>query len=539
MCGIIGVLGDLPGKDLFKRSRDAMSHRGPDDGGTYYSLNENIALGHRRLSIIDTSSRGKQPLVSTDGNFVITFNGEIYNYRQLKEQINNYEFKTETDTEVLLAAYIKWGVKCTEKIEGMFAFAIWDRRKGILFLCRDRLGIKPLYYHLKNEIFYFASEIKGILNLSKIKRELDFQGFIDYLSYRYPLGDRTLFRDIKSFPPGHYMIISNNRSPKVYKYWDLPVVIDKNDPGEAEVLENTEMLLKKSVQSHMISDVPIGAYLSGGLDSALLVGLMSSFSNDPINTFSIGFKEKGFNEFKYSREVAKKFKTNHNEYLLKSDDYLEFMTKVIRYKDSPLTTHNEISLHLLSKYLKKDATVVLSGDGADELFGGYGRIFRSGYDFDRIKKLQHYHNPDKDILVKNLMDKYKSFNFNTPIEHFMTQYPYLKLNEKRLLLNREIFNTSDDYLLNKEYFTKVFNKIQGLSTSEQYLYVFQQTHILGPLYRLDAATMAHSVEARVPFVDHKLIEYVSGLPLKYKLSWRSKKDKELSRVLNSDQGHDY
>lgn len=539
MCGIVGVLGgNIPDKLVLEKARDAMIHRGPDDAGVYYNQQEGIGLGHRRLSIIDLSSAGHQPIADNSGRFVLIFNGEIYNYLEIKEELKNfYQFKTRADTEVLLAAYIKWKEKCLEKLNGMFAFAIWDRRARTLLLARDRLGIKPLYYTIQNDSFYFASEIKAILRLTNIERRLDKQALLDYLSYRYALGAKTMFENINSLLPGYYILVKRREEPKLVKYWDLPVVADKADAGEEEVIKETEKLLKKTVRSHMITDVPLGAYLSGGLDSGLLVALMSEISKEPVKTFSIGFAEKGFNEFEYSRKISRIFQADHHEFILHSRDYFDLMPTVIRFKDAPLSTHNEIALYVLSKQLKKFISVVLSGDGADELFAGYGRIFRSGYDLERIRRLMHSNcisRRDRNTLIRNMKKKYKILDFNSPLEHFLAQYPYLKLGEKRELMNKEFFRQSDGQLLNKIYFQAFFSKIKKLSPSDQYLYVFQKVHLLGPLHRLDTPTMAASVEARVPYVDHKLVEFVSALPLKYKLSWKSAKDKNRAALLNSD-----
>jgi len=539
MCGIVGQLGNLPTKQKCIKARDTMQHRGPDDGGIYYNLKEDIFLGHRRLAIIDLSVSGRQPMVSNDGRLIVIFNGEIYNYLELKKELKDfYNFKTKTDTEILLAAYIKWGEAFLKNIRGMFSFAIWDRKKQQLLVVRDRLGIKPLYYACYGDTFYFASEMKAILKLSQIQCQLDQQGFLDYLSYRHPLGSRTMFRNIFSLLPGHYFIYKKNSPVKIIKYWDLDVIADKKDPGEEEVLSETAKRLKETIHLHMISDVPLGAYLSGGLDSSILVALMAEISNKPIKTFSIGFARDGFNEFQYSREIARKFNTNHHEYFLHSQNYFDLMPELIRFKDAPLSTHNEVALYVLSKQLKRNITVVLSGDGADELFAGYGRIFRSGYDFERMRlldDLMFFSADERAAIINNMKIKYKTARFSSALEHFLAQYPYLKLDKKISLLNKARISGSENKLLNKSYFKKIFSKISALSPTDQYLYIFQKIHLLGPLHRLDNSTMAASVEARVPYIDHKFIEYVSALPEKYKLSWASKEDQKRAAFLNSDQ----
>lgn len=540
MCAIIGIIGnELPPRETFEKARDLMTHRGPDAAGIYYEPKEGVALGHRRLSIIDLSPQGHQPLFSHDRRYAIVFNGEIYNYRELKKQLaGTYPFKTETDTEVLLAAYAVWGEKCLERLNGMFAFAIWDRKTRKLFIARDRLGIKPLYWSFYNNVFYFSSEMKGILESAHIPRILNKRAFLDYLSYRYPLGEHTFFEDIHSFLPGHYAVVTEGETPKLQKYWELPVFKEKNDLGEVAILETTEKLLKESVRSHMISDVPLGAYLSGGLDSSALVGFMSEVSSKPVKTFSVGFAEQGFNELAEARVVAKALKTDHHEILMTEREYFDVLPEAIRYKDAPLHVPNEVPLLVLSKELKKYITVVLSGEGADELFGGYGRIFRSGEDFDAMtgrRNMERLSPGERETLFSNLKQKYGDATFEEIVDHLLFQYPYTSYETTRSLLNPAIFTDTKASILNREYIKSELEKGSGLSSSEQYMHFFQRIHLLGILGRLDNAAMGASVEGRVPYIDHKLVEYVSSLPMKYKMAWKSEKDREAARVLNSDQ----
>ena len=530
MCAIIGVLGrNLPDQEQFKKARDTMTHRGPDDAGLYYAPEEGVALGHRRLSIIDLSAAGRRPFSSWDNRFLITFNGEIYNYRELKKELEEfYSFKTDSDTEVLLASYIQWGEKCLNKLNGMFAFAIWDRKKKELFCARDRLGVKPFYYATHNGIFYFASEVKGILSMTGMERKLNKESFLDFLSYRYPLGPKTMFDGVFSLLPGHYMTLKGNRAPILKKYWELPVVVDKKDPGETEAKEKTKNLLLSSIKYRMISDVPIGAYLSGGLDSSLITGMMASVSAKPVKTFSVGFQGEDFNEFKYARKVAKLFNAEHHELVLDGKTYLDAVPEVIRFKDAPLAVPFEVSGMLLSKELKKDITVVLAGEGADELFGGYGRIFRSGYDMERINK------GVKGDFAKNLLKKYGDLKKRNIVDHFVGQYSYFLQDEKRKLLNGSVFKNTAD-IFDEDFFREAFSSLEHLSPEEQIMHVFERVHLLGLLHRLDNSAMAKSVEAREPFVDYRLIEYVSALPLSYKMKWRSEEERRSAEVLNSDQ----
>lgn len=507
-----------------------MIHRGPDDAGIYYAPEEGIALGHRRLSIIDLSTDGRQPFYSHDGRYAIVFNGEIYNYRELKSELKDkYPFKTQTDTEVLLAAYIIWGPRSLQKLNGMFAFAIWDRQKKELFCARDRLGVKPFYYSFYRGTFYFSSEIKGILSMSDLQKKLNYESFLDFLSYRYPLGAKTMFEGVLSLLPGHYLAVTSKAVNEPISYWKLPAIVNKKDPGEKEAKEKTKELLLSSIKYRMISDVPVGTYLSGGLDSSLITVLMALLSPKPVKTFSVGFKGESFNEFKYARKVAKLFNTEHHELLLDGKTYLDAARETIRFKDAPLAVPFEVSGTLLSKELKKHITVVLAGEGADELFGGYGRIFRSGYDLERI------HKGVAGTLEKNLLKKYSDLNKKTIVDHFLSLYSYFPENEKKELIKQGVVEKYSSDFLNKIFFEAVFKEVSGLSYEEQIMHVFERSHLLGLLHRLDTDSMAFSVEAREPYVDHRLIEYVSSLPLSYKMRWKSEKDKRKAEILNSDQ----
>ncbi len=534
MCGIVGILGSIPSKLKMEQARDAMTHRGPDDAGLYYSPEEQVALGHRRLAIIDLSPAGHQPFFSNDKRYVLVFNGEIYNYLEIKAELEDaYQFKTKSDTEVLLAAYIKWGEQCLSKFSGMFAFAIWDRRDRKLFCARDRFGVKPFYYFNDGKNFYFASEIKALLHFKNIPRRLNKQALLDYLSYRYPLGESTLFEGIQSLLPGHYVAVKPGVAIKREKYWELPNISKKTDPGENEAIARTKELLTHSIKLRLRSDVPMGAYLSGGLDSSVLVAIMSSLSQDRIKTFSVGFPEEGFSELPYAKIVSDKFNTDHTEMTLSGHDYFDSLMEVIKFKDAPLLSPNEVPWYLLSKELKKQITVVLSGGGADELFGGYGRIFRSGFDLERLTRLENYSKEKKEILLNNLKNKYGELNFSSVGEHFLSQYSYWEFSLKQKLLNSEVFGGFD--IKNSTYFEPIFSRLKSLSIEDQYLYTFQTTHLLGTLNHLDNVTMSASVEAREPYVDHSLVEYVSALPFKYKIAWKSPADESQAKLLNSNQ----
>jgi asparagine synthase (glutamine-hydrolysing) len=547
VCGIAGIYSFNHSKDFLNIYVDkmcqSMDHRGPDDKGrNVLSLPGGwfCALGHRRLSILDTSKAGRQPMTNEDKSKWIIHNGEVYNFQEIRKELESlgYRFKSGTDTEVILKAYDAWDTDCVKRFNGMWSFAIVDISNGRLLISRDRLGIKPLYFTWVENTLLFASEIKAFFEFPDVPRELNLLGLSDYLSYRYVLGVDSLYKRIQSLLPGHNLCIESGEA-KANQYWELPILPTKNDPGEKEVIEQTADLFKKSVIYRMISDVPLGAYLSGGIDSSAVVAEMAKISSHPVKTFTIGFEEDGFNEFAHARKVSDYFKTDHHEILLQKEDYLNLLPEVIGNKDAPLSVPNEVAVYVLSEELKKYITVVLSGEGADELFGGYGRIFRSALDFKKIEALRNgtstLSSEEANKLNENLRNRYNDMDYGSPLIHFLKQYSYIPNAEKKALLNMEVLKLVGQDILNLTYFESYFNKLEGLDLHEKYIWLFQKIHLLGLLHRLDANTMAYAVEGRVPFVDHDFVEYVNALPLHYKIRWKSSTSEEETKLLNCNQ----
>lgn len=532
MCGVIGVFGKIPSEEKCRLGVSSLSHRGPDDHGLYYNGKEGIALGHTRLSIIDLSKDGRQPF--EDEHYIISFNGEIYNYQEIKDEIGDrYTFRTETDTEVLLASFALWGSECLKKLNGMFSFVIYDKKDGDVFIARDRLGIKPFFYALHEGALYVASEIKAILALADIPRILNKQSVLDYFSYRYPLDNETMFEQIQCLPAAHYATFSAvNPQISPVRYWDLSTGAKREDLSFEDVIRETEEHIDSSLKYRMIADVPLGAYLSGGLDSSLLVAKMAKLSSKPVKTFSIGFDHEGYDEHEFAQIVSEQYGTDHTQLVMQDDEYISLIPEVIQYRDAPLSIPNEVAVHVLSKELKKHISVVLSGEGADELFGGYGRIFRSGDDFERMKDMDAYSEEEKDQLLQNLQEKY-DMDVESLAEHFVEQYSYIASDDKAQILDTDTFDGHD--FMNQTFFDDEFRLLSSMKPSEQIMHVFQRIHLLGPLYRLDATTMSSAVEARVPYVDHELVEFVSSLPIAYKMRFNSDADEHSAQVLNSDQ----
>ncbi len=386
MCGIAGKL-NFKNQPVEKTDILAMmneiKHRGPDDEGIY--LNNNIGLGHRRLSIIDLSSNGQQPMPDESKRFWITYNGEVYNFLELKKELlrDGVRFKSNTDTEVIIYLYKKYGAECLKLLRGMFAFAIWDNEKKELFLARDRIGKKPLKYYLSNNVLIFSSELKAILKNKEVKKEIDWQAIDKFLTYKYVPAPRTGFKNIHKLPPAHCMTIKANGEKIIKQYWDLNFE-KKLDLSEKDWLKNITNKLKESVQARLISDVPLGVHLSGGIDSSLIVALMAEIQNKPIKTFSIGFKEKKYNELNYARLVAKKYKTNHQEFII-DPKAAEILPELAYSYEEPYADASLLPSYYLSKITKEHVTVALNGDGGDEVFAGYDR-YQAAQLYFKLKK---------------------------------------------------------------------------------------------------------------------------------------------------------
>ena len=540
MCGIFGKVYSTSNsnynKDKFYKALNLLEHRGPDNFGAIFK--PEFSFGHRRLSIIDLSENANQPFTSNDGLVTIVFNGEIYNFNELKANLTHkYIFKTESDTEVLLNLYYEHGIECLDKLIGMFSIAIYDERENVSYLVRDRLGIKPLYYFYHNNDITFSSEIKSILDYEDYNFELNELAISSYLSFRYPILNDTFFKDIFSIAPGNFIKIKNGNF-SIHKYWtpENNFKMQSNDKGEEYYIDEVRKLLLSSVKYRMISDVPIGAFLSGGVDSSIITAIMAQEASSPIKTFTIGFEEQGYNEFDYASIIASRYSTDHHEIILSGENYIDKMDELINFKDAPLSVPNEVPLHMMSKELKKHITVVLSGEGADEIFGGYGRIFRSPYDYARFKELQmnNYSKKDKEIFWNNYNNKYSNKTFNSDLDHFYNLYGYTNNDEKLLFCNQRVINSNYEKKL-KDFFGSIFNLLGNDSYYNKMLLAFEKVHLQGLLYRVDMSTMSTSVEARVPFVDHRLVELAFEIPIKYKLKWVSEKMKLKSKLLMSDK----
>jgi asparagine synthase (glutamine-hydrolysing) len=525
MCGISGFT--FSNQEIGEKMNDILVHRGPDSGGIF--CDNNVTLAHRRLRIIDLSERGNQPLSNAEKTIWIVFNGEIYNFKQLRSTLESmgYKFNSDSDTEVIINAYKEWGYDCVKFFNGMWAFVIYDTLSCKLFLSKDRMGKKPLYYCLKNEHLIFSSEIKPLL-IHGVDKELNKTAVSSFLSYRQVLGEETMFRDIFKLPPACNMIfdIKKGEKERIWEYWDVDKTDIQISENQAELA--VELLLKEAVAARQVSDVPIGSINSGGLDSSTVTALMASMNPEPIRTFTVKFPEEGYDETPFAKLLAEKYSTLHREITLDTDNFFDLMKKYAKMKDEPIGIPNEIALYLLFKEVKKSVTVILSGEGADEIFAGYSRIFRSPFDFDRIKETQKFGQNFYEEKYPSLFKKYNGHFFDDEIDHFMYLYNYFPDEEKNSFLQDD---AKCDY---RPFFEQYFKRING-SYEKKISYIFLKVHLPGLLLRLDSSSMFNAVEARCPFLDYRLVNFVLNIPFSLKNPWKSEADRVAAKDKTSEE----
>lgn len=529
MCGILGTLDYKHGVEAsrIEAMRDTMPYRGPDDNGLWISEDNYCALAHLRLSILDPTPAGHQPRVEQNGRYVISYNGEVYNYIEIREalQKKDYRFETGTDTEVILQAYIEYGTECLSLFNGMFAIAIWDDQKRELFLARDRLGIKPVYYYQDEDEFIFASETKAILKGLAALPDLNFELIDDYMSFGYIPGEKTLHQGINRLMPGHFAMIKNH-SMIIKKWWDLKFdnTIDK---GFEYYVEKSKALLESAIDLRLRSDVPLGIFLSGGIDSSAVVGLLASKIDEPLKTFSIAydFGDK-FDETHYAKKVAEKFGTDHHELKITPQQFKEFIPEYIQLMDEPVTEAAAISLFFVSKLAKQKVTVALSGEGSDEIFAGYDLYqymsllekYRSIFGQKGTELLAGISN--KVLGKSHKVSKYLSMA-TQPIEQRykgMSTYPDA---QKQALYTDEFkqaLKTQKEKTAHGQYSQHLFDTMQGQDQLSKMLYFDTKTWLVDDLLiKADRMSMGTSVELRVPFLDYRLVEFAATIPSHHKI----------------------
>ena len=496
MCGIAGKynFNEAIHRENFNQMRDSLAHRGPDGASSYFSDNYPLALGHRRLSIIDLSESGTQPMHNKDKTIWLIVNGEIYNYKSLKSELEKFGhiFYSNTDSEVILHGYEQWGKGILNKLKGMFAFAVWDSKKEELFIARDRFGIKPIYYYYNNKTFVFGSELKAIVSDKDFIKIPDISSFSDYLVYRYIPSPKTIWKHTYKIPPAHYITFNWKEGLKTEEYWKLNIE-NKIIPTE-EALENINCLLSESLKDHVNSDVPIGAFLSGGYDSSTLVYYLNK-AKYPLKTFSIGFKNWKKSEHKYAEIVANKFDTQHHSKVL-NYEILNNLDDLMYYYDEPIADISIQPTYEVSKLASESVKAAISGEGADEIFAGYT------WHHDLMKKNQLFHT---EILKKNL----KGYKF-TGVEGYSNAMAMGMFN-KNILQNT--FDSSLKSHIPEHpfwFYSQHYNRVVDPLKAFQYLDIkpFMAELVLT---KVDRASMANSLEVRVPFLDHELVEYLFSL----------------------------
>jgi len=530
MCGIVGKL-NLDGTQrvdpgLIQRMMDVIVHRGPDGEGKYVS--GAIGLGHRRLSIIDLNT-GAQPMCNEDGTVWIVYNGEIYNFPDLRVELEakGHRFRSTTDTEVIIHLYEEIGVKSVSRLRGMFAFAIWDERKKMLLLARDSVGVKPLYYINTGKAFLFASEIKSLLEDSSVKRNVNYSAIDRFLTYLYLPGNETLFKNIYKLEPGHYLTIQNGRTT-LQQYWDLHFESTSKWKSLPDTIVELQQLLAQSVKDHMISDVPVGVLLSGGLDSTGVLRYASESTDKPIHTFTIGFSGANFtDERPYARLAAQRYRTIHREITISARDFYDFLPKYVWHMEEPICEPPAIALYFVSRLARESSVkVLLSGEGGDEAFGGY-QNYRNLLLLERLKTT---FGPAKGLLriglkALNQLGWRKIGRYPDLVRLPISQYYYSRTAMPNTMFNR----------YKRDLYTKEFSELIGGESSDaptkrlfeqmddkpllnQMLYVDTKTWLPDDLLvKADKMTMATSVELRVPLLDFQILEFAAALPPQYKV----------------------
>jgi asparagine synthase (glutamine-hydrolysing) len=530
MCGILGqinVNNPINPKNL-QTMRDTMPYRGPDSNGLWFDDEGKVGLAHLRLSILDPTPAGHQPRVEEAHNCVISYNGEVYNYLEIRTELEEkgYTFETGSDTEVVLKAYIEYGVDCLKHFNGMFAIAIWDANKKELFLARDRLGIKPVYYYHDEEKFIFASETKAILKGLDKKPALNVQLIDSYMSFGYIPGENTLHQGIKRLMPGHFAVLKGDDSQfDITQYWDL-TFDNQDDKGIDYYIGESKKLLESAIDLRLRSDVPLGIFLSGGIDSSAVVGLLADRVEEPLKTFSIGYDfGKGFDETPYAQIIADKFKTDHHEIKITPEQFKEFIPEYIALMDEPVTEAAAISLFFVAKLAKEKVTVALSGEGSDEIFGGYDLYqYMSVLDKYRSVVGQTGSNFFAGLSNKVLGKSHKVSKYLTmatlPIEKRykgMSTYPD---HEKEALYKPEFKLELEQagQVTSRSYTASLFDKVKDEDTLSKMLYFDTKTWLVDDLLiKADRMSMAASLELRVPFLDYRLVEFAATIPSKHKI----------------------
>ncbi len=542
MCGIAGIVAvdrlqaDAPVRA--ERMRDVMAHRGPDDAGVYGD--DRAVLVHRRLSIVDLAG-GHQPLSNEDGTRWVVFNGEIYNHASVRRELEafGHRYRTKSDTETIVHAYEQWGDNCVHRFRGMFAFAIWDAPKRRLLLARDRLGVKPLYWARRGDLLLFGSEIKALLASDLVDAEPNLGAIPELLSTRSIAGSRTMFRGVQKLLPGQILVFEGGQTT-IRQYWDVPAggSADRDSRDERrvgrqasrDVVGRFRALLEESVRLRLMSDVPIGVFLSGGIDSSAVAVLMARQLGRPLQTFSVAFEDNGFNELAYARDVAAAIGAERHEVVIDDRDFFGALPKLVWHEDEPIAHPSSIALYFVSALARRDVTVVLTGEGSDELLAGYGKYLRAAWNwragtvYERVVPAPIRHAIATGVVPRlpSTLGRYARRSFlamdRSPEAMFFDNFAAIRLAEQHTLLAADLRAT---ITREQAYGSSLdhFSHPGGDSTLlDRLLYADVKTYLVELLMKQDQMSMAASLESRVPFLDHELVEFAARLPDEWKLS---------------------
>ncbi len=544
MCGIAGIIKTKEHIaeheiEALRQALKTLHLRGPDDEGLF--KNDNVALGHKRLAIIDIAG-GKQPMIDKERGNVIVYNGEIYNFKELRKELEGAGefFETQSDTEVLLKGWGRWQEDILQKLNGIFAFAIFDASNKKVFLVRDRVGVKPLFYYYDAKRFIFSSSVAALMDFPCVERKVDIVALSHYLtSIRTTFDKRTLIKGVYTLMPGEILAIdlSNNTIfPQIKKYWDFPLLKpeEKNRPDIKQAAVLVHELIEQAIALQLISDVPLGGFLSGGLDSSVIALLARRLTKGNFNAYSVGYDIIGYNEWEYIRLMTAFCNMRCEEIHLRAEDYPADWRMLINWKGMPLSTPNEVPIYHLAKALKREFTVALSGEGADEIFGGYVLPYLSAFDYERAR---HSENTGQvptpiDRAIRRL---YGRDFLICPADQFFLLNSWVSMAHKKMLLADEIWNLlkMDEEVC--AYYEDMFTKFSKGTLFDQLMHIHARINLEGLLSRVDSSTMAASVEARVPFTDHRIIEYLFTLPDDYKIRFISEEAFKQAEHLNAKE----
>src|SRR5579862_671949 len=529
MCGICGIFFQnrdwhVPG-DVLARMNRSIVHRGPDDEGFF--VEENVGLAMRRLSIIDVKS-GHQPLANENSDVWIVFNGEIYNHAELRIDLEakGHHYRTHSDTETIVHLYEEYGRDCVNHLRGMFAFVIWDRRRRVLFAARDRLGIKPFYYLWDGKSFLFGSEIKTILNYPGIAAEFNLGTLAEYLAFGYITGPQTMYAGIRKLMPGHTLELAEQGEPRTERYWDLTTEVDRPAQSREYYVKTYRELLEQAVGSHLMSDVPLGMFLSGGLDSSAVAALTAKIRGDQIKTFAVGYGEEAFSELGYAREVADLIRSDHHEVRMSREQFFESLPRLIWHEDEPIVWPSSVSLYFVARLARERVTVVLTGEGSDETLAGYTRYAWTllNAKMDRVYRMLGPKSV-RDLVRKGIQAGPLSASLYRKLEHtflvrdgaswpsfyFDNFYSAFSAAEQAELLTDDARQRGGDaYAGSMQH----WNASSG-DLLHRLLYTDIKTYLVELLMKQDQMSMAASIESRVPFLDHELVEFTASIPAQY------------------------